>query len=522
MKKLIIAAIFSISSFAWSETQSIGGPPWGGLNRSAGASEPSASFLIGDNEAQDLSNIDIGTNGEWINKRSPWAIYTTMPVSTAPVKGIHYFRSALGYDTLIVANDKNVYAGIDLAATIGLQFTYNFTFSAIITTDSAGSFYDFEDSNGTLWRADSGRDQIFSYDGAAVTYYPALPKGKQIEILPDRLVIAGSTNTTTIYFSAAGNFSDFTTGILDSSAFTEVVGLPGQEITAIKYVNGRLYIWSKQAFYFWEGTNQFNGIIQKISDDVGTLSPNGIINKDGILYWQAVNRSFYAFDGSVVQKISRKIDFVSGTQSGNTPDPVFGLMDMRGRLMWSQSVLGVSSPTYSYIYDFDNQAWLKYSYPIVAGIRFDKYLFFGQTSTSTLCTTTLDDTTQSGADGDNGDNSAYWKSKDFIGNGPYVEKDYKSISMISRGFDITSTTQPFNITYSINRSSITTTIVSTPTISSQDVLFSRTNQYLPNGKFGTFINFKFGVNSSTGTATSSMKIYSAAYEYIPRNWRVLP
>lgn len=291
MKKTIALLSFLLAAPLWAEQQNVGGPPWKGLHDS------DASLLINDNEAQDLLNVDITLGGLGVKKRSGYSQAFTLAISTAGVRGGYYFRDANGSDNLIFANDRRIYKSVNGSA-----------FSTIVTTDTAGSYYDFSDSQGKLWRTTSNRDELLSYDGTTVVYYPTLPKGKQNEILPDRFVITGTTNTNTLYFSAQANFTNFTLGIEESDAFTEQVGLSGQDITAIKYAHGRVYIWTKNSFYFWEGTDQYNATLENISNTVGCDKPNSIVFHGGILFWQARDKFFYAFDGASLQKISNLID----------------------------------------------------------------------------------------------------------------------------------------------------------------------------------------------------------------------
>ena len=184
-----------------------------------------------------------------------------------------------------------------------------------------GSYYDFTDSQGYLWRATSNRDEIFRYDGSNRTYYPSHPKGNQIEALPDRLAISGtSANPNRVNFSAATDFTTFTTGLQDASAFTEDFALPGQAINAIKYALGRLFAWTNTTTSFWAGDNQYNGVIRDVSTNIGCNQPDSILYDNSTIFWQAQDKHFYSFDGNAIRKISGKItgsvaNFVGGGET---------------------------------------------------------------------------------------------------------------------------------------------------------------------------------------------------------------
>lgn len=301
MKKLFLTLLSLVAVSANAEYQNFGGQ-WSGLNNA------DASFLIGDNESQDLSNVDITDNGSGIKKRDGYATFKTVVSSTWGIRGGYYFRDTTSTDCTVHTNNRTVYVSKN-----GGNYT------AIVTTDTAGSYYDFTDSNGYLWRANSNNDEIFRYSGSAVTYYPSHPKGNQIEALPDRLVISGVTSAPNrIYFSAAADFTDFTTGILETSAFTEDIGTPGQNVTALKYAHGSLLIWTRDTMSKWTGLTQFDGVIEDISATVGTIQPNSIIYDQGIVSFQGNDGHFYQYDGNTLQKVSDKIsgsvrDFATGS-----------------------------------------------------------------------------------------------------------------------------------------------------------------------------------------------------------------
>jgi len=292
--------VFLLPASIKAETQTIGGK-WLGLHNA------DASMLIDDNEAQSLQDVDLCVNGACIRKRDGYALFRTIGVSTHPVRGGYYFRDVAGVDTIVFANDRSIYESVDSGA-----------FSAFVTTDTSRSYYDFTDSNGYLWRANSNRDEIVKYDGTTKTYYPSAPKGNQIEVLPDRLVISGTTaNPNRINFSASADFTDFATGLLETSAFTEDIGLPGQSINAIKAACNGILAWSKDSMSLVTAQTQFDlSPTVEISHTVGTVQPNTVITDLGMVYWQGQDNHFYSYDCNGMRKISEKLD-VSGFAGGS-------------------------------------------------------------------------------------------------------------------------------------------------------------------------------------------------------------
>lgn len=293
IRVLILAGLFALASWICrADSQPIGGQ-WRGLNNA------DASIQIADNEAQSLQDVDITDNASGIKKRSGYTQFRTIGVSTWSVRGGYYYRDTSGNDTIIHANDRSIYKSVNSAA-----------YSAFITTDTAGSYQDFTDSQGNLWRANNNRDEIFSYSGSAVTYYPSLPKGNQIEATPTRLVISGTTaNPNRIHKSAQGSFSNFTTGSLDTDPYTEDIGLPGQSIQAIKSACGGVLAWTKDSLSLDTSETQYDlRPIIGISNTIGTNQPYSIVNDLGVTYWQGQDRHFYSYDCNGIRDISRKVD----------------------------------------------------------------------------------------------------------------------------------------------------------------------------------------------------------------------
>ena len=300
MKRFIPFLLSFVPAIVFAESQVI--PQFRGLHNSE------SSMLINDNEAQAIQDVDITDSGLGIKKRDGYALYKAIGISTSGVRGGYYFRDSSGNDLIIHANDL----AVSKSASGG-------NYSAFITTDTLGSYYDFTDSQGYLWRANSNRDRIARYDGSALTYYPSHPLGDQVEALPDRLVISGtSANPNRINFSAAADFTTFTTGLLETDPYTEDISLPGQKVNAIKVGCGSdVLAWTRDTLSQYNGSNQYDGVTTQISNTIGTVQPNSVIQDYGITYWQGQDKHFYAYDCNTVTKLSEVLD-VSNFAGGET------------------------------------------------------------------------------------------------------------------------------------------------------------------------------------------------------------
>jgi len=297
MKKLLPFIFLLIPLTLKAESASVGGN-FRGLNNG------DSSILIADNEAQDLLNVDLTKNAYGVSKRAGYDDFKTIGTSTWGVRGGYYFTDQSGNNKIIHANGTGVFYSLNGGAYTGFY-----------TTATAGSYWDFVDSQGILYGANHNHDPPFTYNGTALTFSTSVPAGSQVEAYPDRLVVAGSTaNPNNIYFSRAANFSDFTVGDLgDDAPYFEYYGLPGQLVQAIKYALGELLIWTKTSMGRYVGSNQFDGTIDDISSTIGSDQPSTVVTDLGVTYFQATDRHFYAYDGQSIAKIS---DAISGSVDG--------------------------------------------------------------------------------------------------------------------------------------------------------------------------------------------------------------
>jgi hypothetical protein len=276
--------------------------PWSGLNNA------DTSMLIGDNEAQDLSNVDLTDMASGIRKRYGFSTFKSIGISTWGVRGGYYFRDASANDTIIHANSKSVFESAS-----GANYT------AFITTATNGAYWDFTDSLGYLYGANSSNDELWRYDGSAITWFPNHPKGTQVEFTADRFVIAGTTtNPNQITFCKASDPTDCTVGSDEADAFTETVGLPGQKVQAIKYACGGVLAWTKDSLSIVTAQTQYDqNPTVGILNTIGTLQPGTVIEDYGMVFWQAQDNHFYSYDCGSVRKISNKLD-VSNIVSGES------------------------------------------------------------------------------------------------------------------------------------------------------------------------------------------------------------
>lgn len=292
LRYLTLALLALITPFAIkAESVSVGGE-FRGLNNG------DSTIFIGDNEAQDLLNVDITQNGYGIKKRDGTDQFKTIGVSTWGVRGGYYFIDDAGNNELVHANGTSLFSSINGSA-----------YASFLTTATAGTYWDFADSQGTLYALNSSRDLAATYDGATLSYPSGIPRGNQVEVMPDRLIVSGvAASPNTIYFSKRADFTNFTSGITDDDTFTETYGLTGQVIQAIKYYAGELLIWTRTSMGRTQTQSQLDlSPIEDVSNTIGTDQPSTIVTDYGITYFQGTDKHFYAYNGQTLAKLSGKI-----------------------------------------------------------------------------------------------------------------------------------------------------------------------------------------------------------------------
>lgn len=266
------------------------GSPFSGLNNQDNP------VVIPNQNAQDLLNVDITPGGLSVKKRHGYGLDATLAISTSAVHGGYHFFDANGNDIRLWMNDTRVSASKNGG-----------TYNVIVSTLTSGATLQCIDSQGLAWCVDSKNDQVFRTDGSVVSWFPSVASGTTVTAGPDRLAMANvQGNQNSIYFSASGDFTNFTVGSQPSSPFIENILAPGSHITHIRYSNGRYLWWKDQSFGYILLQDQFNLQIVIVSYLVGTLD-NTSVENEGIVYFRGQDNHIWAYDGAQLVRLSREI-----------------------------------------------------------------------------------------------------------------------------------------------------------------------------------------------------------------------
>jgi len=187
---------------------------------------------------------------------------------------------------------------------------------------------------------------------------------------------------------------------------------------------------------------------------------------------------------------------------GATSSRHFGAVDKTHRLIWSVEDDGTDV---SYIFDQRFGSWLKYSFPFHAPIVVGQNIYFGSSSTGKVYKFPI------GNDDDGSAITAFWKSKDFVGDDPFLESTYNSFSFISKS----ESGSNLDLTYTINTTDETN--INFSLTDPNSVYYRRINDYFPSGTYGSFINFNIGNNDTN----APFELYGFTIDSTQRPWRVM-
>ena len=301
---LILAAFLAVPCFAVEDStpkQVIG--PFGTLNN---ADDP---LVLGDNEAQDLLNVEITDQGKAVLKRKGLGLAFTLPISTSPTHGIYSFYDSAGNDVSLFFNDAYLSGSVNGAA-----------ITTIFSTGTVAATWDCTDSLGYAYCSSTARDPIIKTNG--VTYTQLLPMtsiGTMVTATAERLVTAGfSAAPSQINFSGANDFTNWTLGGEASSPYNETINAPGSRITHIVAACNGLMWFKETSFGIILNPDDLQAAQNVIlAPEIGTLDNTSVIYPGG-LQFRAQDGHIYNYDCAGIEKLTRDITPTINTSGSRT------------------------------------------------------------------------------------------------------------------------------------------------------------------------------------------------------------
>jgi len=172
--------------------------------------------------------------------------------------------------------------------------------------------------------------------------------------------------------------------------------------------------------------------------------------------------------------------------------------------IWWAITSGAGQTTNNYIlrYDLLNNLWTLYDIGMNGMLVRNNSLYFGSSSVGKIFK--FGDATSDNTAAIN----AYWKSKDFFGDSPFTDKEFRTLSVSAGSVANSSMT----VTYTTNGSSATAYSVYLYDANSS---FKKSNKNLPLGRNGSYFNVKFGNN----VADQPFEVFGLQFTFEPKPWR---
>lgn len=292
--KFLLALLLPASALA--QVHTIAGP-FSGLNDS------NSSITIGDGEAQSTLNVEVSEDGLALKKRKGYTSYADLDVATSPVYGSAYFKNASGDNVKIFAHNKFVSASINGGA-----------FTNIVTTATVGARWSFCSTDGRIYGFNSAGDEVWYSTGSTAIYMPDIPKGSLCAVTIDRMLVSGTTDfPNRVYFSQSGDVTNYTVDIEPEDPGFEAIGSAGEKVTVIFATQSEWLIFKRNSMVSYQGTNQYDLVPIVVSEKVGMIDPNAIVQHEGIVYFKGSDGRIWAYNSGSLTEISKSIDtFISG------------------------------------------------------------------------------------------------------------------------------------------------------------------------------------------------------------------
>lgn len=289
MKKLFLFLSFLP---IWSYADQVASAQFKGINNNEN------SVIIGPEYAQDLLNVDVTPGGKSIKKRSGYGLFKAIPGSFHG--GYHFFDST-GNDVQLWGED-----------TILQSIVNSGDNTAIVSSATTSSTWDCADTQGSAYCVDSNRDAFIKTNGTTMSWFMS-PLGTMVESTPDRVVVAGvSGSPNTLFISQSNTFTNFTTGVNATDAFTEPIASPGSKLTHIRWGCGKLLWWKDSSFGYLDFDDQYTASIKTVSDVIGTFDNTSAIDPGGRVWFRGQDGHTWMYDCSFLTKQS--IDITPLTQ----------------------------------------------------------------------------------------------------------------------------------------------------------------------------------------------------------------
>lgn len=271
----------------------------GGINRGVNPE------LTRDNEAEYILNMRPDILGSWRVRQGYTQVGDTIETGKT-IYGLHQFVDKAGTKTLYaVCNNAGDTAG-------QIKYLNGSTWTSLTATIPAYKNIEFADFINYTFMCGNGMATQSIAGGAAnpstVTNVTGAPQALFPIVYKDRLYLINITNLGGTAYPSRFYWSSIPSGsplaitwdtANDYEAFAED---DGSGIVGAVVAHDRLYLFKGDKFGFWDNTQ-----IRELYG-VGCADHRTIKEYNGVIYWMDKKGAIWSFDGSSLQKLSKKVD----------------------------------------------------------------------------------------------------------------------------------------------------------------------------------------------------------------------
>lgn len=364
-------------------THAIAAVPWSKysyFSNSGGLNDNASTLEIADGEATDLQNIVFDTGGA-ISKR--YGFYNILGNNqpfklndnATGVTGIYFYKKANGNKYLVAVTNVNGTASVyekqyDSSGNLPGGQWVEIDGGALPTNYTNDALVSFSVAEDNLIITLNSSTQTFPYawtgsgNIAVLTSDGDCPKATINVYHKNILFVAGqSANPSRI------TFSDLTGGITvwTTTDFFDLDKNNGQRITGFISAFGNLYIFEDNSIWMLTGTSRDDFNLQKMVDNVGTLSQQSISIVNNTIVFITKQNDIAIYDGNFsVKFVSSKIRNTIGSNNFNRAGQALGIGFSSYRYKdldyyAAESLTGTNTNNQVLLFDTLRQAWTKFS-----------------------------------------------------------------------------------------------------------------------------------------------------------------
>lgn len=229
-----------------------------------------------------------------------------------------------------------------------------------------------------------GTNNFRSWDGTTLTSIAGMKKGRYMTIWRNRLWVVDASSSRTVWWSKAGDPTDFSTFALNSVSFpddSEITALAAIEnvATGADGSDGVLVFSKKRIHRIYDDTDNVTGAIVGganilVDSGTGCVSRRSIAQVDGRTYFVGTSGIFSTDGHSQAREESAKLRPLFATMAWDQATDFVG-MSYRGRYLFSYTPTGGAENTLMlecYVDQGrgqDGYAWMAHSVPVRSWVR---------------------------------------------------------------------------------------------------------------------------------------------------------